>query len=80
MMLNRFYVDDLIKRKDLINIKGLIYLTDGYGIFPKQKPRYRTAFVFIDDNYNETDVPSWALKIVLSNKDIARFWNEYKRG
>ena len=64
------YVEKLIKSKEITNIKGLIYFTDGYGKYPVNQPDYSTAFVFIDDNYNDFDVPSWAIRIVLGEDDI----------
>lgn len=64
------YVDKLIQSKEFINLKGLIYLTDCYGDFPARKPPYETAFVFIDDEYNNPDVPPWAIKLVLPSDEI----------
>lgn len=64
------YVDKLIQSKEFTNLKGLIYLTDGYGDFPARKPPYETAFVFIDDEYNNPDVPPWAIKLVLPSDEI----------
>ena len=64
------YVYKLIKEKEFSNLKGLIYFTDGYGDFPKQKTPYTTAFVFLDDNYNNYEIPSWAIKLVLKTDEI----------
>lgn len=64
------YVDKLIQSKEFTNLKGLIYLTDGYGDFPARKPPYETAFVFIDDEYNNPVVPPWAIKLVLPSDEI----------
>lgn len=64
------YVDGLIAAKEFQNLKGLIYFTDGYGTFPQKKPDYDTAFVFIDDEYNNPDVPPWAIKLVLQKDEI----------
>ena len=64
------YVDKLIQDKEFSNLKGLIYFTDGYGEFPQKKPDYETAFVFIEDNYNNPDVPPWAIKLVLQKDEI----------
>ena len=63
-------VDKLILDKEFTNLKGVIYFTDGYGDFPAQKPDYDTAFVFIDDEYNNPDVPAWAIKLVLQKDEI----------
>ena len=64
------YVDQLRKEKEFHNLKGLIYFTDGFGTFPEKKPDYHTAFVFVDDNYNNPDVPPWAIKLVLQKNEI----------
>lgn len=64
------YVDDMIKNKEFTNLKGLIYFTDGYGDFPERQPDYHTAFVFIDDDYNNPEVPVWAIKLILQKDEI----------
>ena len=64
------YVEQLRKDKEFINLKGLIYFTDGFGAFPERKPDYDTAFIFIDDEYNNPDVPPWAIKLVLQSDEI----------
>ena len=64
------YVDKLIQDKEFNDLRGLIYFTDGYGDFPTRKPPYETAFVFVDDGYNDPDVPPWAIKLVLQPEEI----------
>jgi len=64
------YVEQLKQSKEFSNLKGLIYFTDGYGTFPMKKPDYDTAFVFIDDEYNNPDVPPWAIKLILQKDEI----------
>ena len=64
------YVETLRKNKEFTNLKGLIYLTDGYGDFPARKPDYDTAFVFVDDEYNNPDLPPWAIKLILQKDEI----------
>ena len=64
------YVDWLREKKEFVNLKGLIYFTDGWGTFPAKKPDYETAFVFVDDGMNNYNVPPWAIKLVLQKEDI----------
>ena len=64
------YVEQLRQNQEFTNLKGLIYFTDGYGAFPVKKPDYDTAFVFVDDEYNNPDVPTWAIKLVLKKDEI----------
>lgn len=64
------YVDDLVRNREFTNLKGLIYFTDGYGTFPSKMPDYRTAFVFLDEEDNNYNVPPWAIKLILKKHEI----------
>ena len=64
------YVDHLIEEKRFHNLKGLIYFTDGYGVFPEHKPSYATAFIFVQDNYEIPEVPVWAIRLVLQKEEL----------
>lgn len=59
------YVDELMKKGGFEDLKGLIYFTDGYGIYPNRMPPYKTAFVFMQEDYQDADVPAWAIKLTL---------------
>lgn len=63
------YVDRLAADGEFENLKGLIYFTDGYGIYPGQMPDYDTAFIFLNEDYDAPDVPPWAIRIVLDNDE-----------
>lgn len=63
-------VDELIRTKQLTDLKGMIYFTDGYGTFPERMPSYRTAFVFVDDGVSIPEVPTWAIRLVLPMEDL----------
>lgn len=69
------YVDRAIENGEFENLKGLIYFTDGYGVFPENKPphNYDTAFVFLEDDYEKPPTPAWAIKLVLPVEDIENF-------
>lgn len=64
------YVDQLITKKEFINLKGMIYFTDGFGVFPENMPPYHTAFVFVNDDYETPPVPVWAIKLILQSDEI----------
>ena len=53
------------EKKELCNLKALIYFTDGDGIYPGEKPDYETAFVFEKKSENMRLVPGWAYKLVI---------------
>ena len=64
------YVNQLILEGEFTNLKGLIYFTDGKGIYPVQAPPYDTAFVFVKDQYSDESVPPWAMKVILDEDDL----------
>ena len=64
------YIDDLIATHRFTELKGVIYFTDGQGIYPQKMPLYQTAFVFMDDGAEEQEVPPWAMKLVLDEEDL----------
>ena len=65
------YVQELCRKKEFSNLKGLLYFTDGFGTYPKRMPPFQTAFIFIDEEQSETNVPPWAMKIVLSSEMLS---------
>ena len=64
------YVEKLLEQGEFEDLKGLIYFTDGYGIYPKKMPPYKTAFVFLEEDYRDVDVPAWAVKLILEEENI----------
>lgn len=63
-------VDKMIREGEFANLKGLIYFTDGYGVFPERMPAYKTAFVFVEDGCEIPEVPVWAMKLVLTREEV----------
>lgn len=66
------YVDELVGKQRFSRLKGLLYFTDGRGIYPVKRPVYDTAFVFMEQDFLDVDVPPWAMKIILSPEDLDR--------
>ena len=64
------YVNQLLREKAFTRLRGLIYFTDGYGIYPARRPLYETAFVFMQEDYRDLDVPPWAIKLILTPEEI----------
>lgn len=64
------YVDGLVGSGELTELNGLIYFTDGAGMYPEKKPEYKTAFVFHRDDYISPHVPYWAIRAVLTTDNI----------
>lgn len=61
------YVEELRRKEKLKNLKGLLYFTDGDGIYPEKVTDYRTAFVFYHEKSQHQKVPDWALQLTLED-------------
>lgn len=59
------FVDKKMKSGEIKNLKGMLYFTDGDGVYPSEKPDYETAFVFLNSNLKKSEVPDWALMLNL---------------
>ena len=66
------YVEQLQRQGELLHLRGMLFFTDGFGIFPQKRPPYDVAFLFLDDNYADHMVPPWAMKLVLGTDDITK--------
>ncbi|MDD3797147.1 MAG: VWA-like domain-containing protein [Lachnospiraceae bacterium] len=57
--------EKLIQEKEFQDLKGLIYFTDGQGVFPEKPPRFESAFVFVRQEDSQVKLPDWAIRLVL---------------
>lgn len=64
------YVEQLQRQGELLHLQGMLFFTDGFGVFPQKRPPYDVAFLFLDNHYAEHMVPPWAMKLILSETDI----------
>lgn len=64
------YVEKLQQQGEFENLKGLIYFTDGYGVYPQRMPKYDVIFAFLDEDENRAPVPPWSMKVVLEEDSL----------
>ncbi|MEC4183406.1 VWA-like domain-containing protein [Adlercreutzia sp. R21] len=68
------YADVLCDEGRSGKVDGLLYLTDGEGIYPSYVPKYKTAFVFYEESSYEVDdeglVPPWAIRLNIRDEDL----------
>ncbi|MBQ9064915.1 MAG: metallopeptidase [Blautia sp.] len=75
------YVEDMRRQGKLEKPRALLYFTDGYGIFPEESQDYETAFVFCSgEDYDDTKVPGWALKLYTKDLDITNIKTDKSPG
>ena len=58
-------VDQLMEDGEFRHLKGLLYFTDGGGIYPDVEPVNETAFVFINQKLKKGKTPDWAYDLNL---------------
>lgn len=58
------YIDQLLSQGEFQYLKGVLYFTDGKGIYPSKRPDYETVFLFVGENEGNP-VPPWAMSMSL---------------
>ena len=64
------YVEKLILENQFQDLRGLLYFTDGKGIYPKKRPPFETAFIFCEESCETAQVPPWAIRLILPREDL----------
>ena len=64
------YIEKQMENGTYEDLKGILYFTDGYGTFPAKQQRCKTAFIFMEDDYKDVDVPPWAIKLILEENEL----------
>ena len=59
------YVDKLSAEGAFTSLRGLIYFTDGMGIYPVRRPSYDAAFVLLEEPPLEYKMPPWCIRLML---------------
>lgn len=67
------YINQMIEDHRFERLKGVIYFTDGQGVFPNKRPVYETAFVFMRSDYEDAQVPPWAMKLILEEEELREY-------
>lgn len=62
------YVNGLKEKGEFENLKGVIYFTDGYGIYPEVMPPYEVIFAFLHEDEYRAPVPPWSMKVILDDE------------
>ncbi len=60
------YVSELQKKKELKNLKALLYFTDGDGTFPVEAPDYAAAVITPPEKETAVFLPKWAHRFILT--------------
>ena len=59
------HIKALIQNREFSHLSGILYFTDGLGIYPEKDPEIPTTFIFLNHRYDDIDVPGWAKTLIL---------------
>lgn len=66
------HVAQLEQQGAFSRLRGLVYFTDGIGVYPEKRTPYETAFVLLQEPPDFIRIPPWAIKLVLEIPDLER--------
>lgn len=62
------YIEELRKNGELTNLNGMLYFTDGMGVYPRKKPGYPVAFIYDSEVLDKIpEVPAWAIRYLMDD-------------
>lgn len=64
------HVDSLIQKGELRDLRGLLYFTDGLGVYPARRPAYDAAFVMLAAQGFPERVPPWGIRVLLDEDEL----------
>lgn len=64
------YVKDQVNKGEYYALCGLLYFTDGLGMFPEEEPDFKTAFILKESGGVYPETPDWALTYQLSGQEM----------
>ncbi len=64
-------MDRLVSEGAFHHLRGLLYFTDGLGIYPKKRPRYDAAFVMLEGEAYPDNVPPWGIRLILREIELS---------
>ena len=70
------HIEALRKKRAFASLRGLLYFTDGMGIYPKARTDYETAFILPAEPPLQYRVPAWCTKVLLPPSALERACGE----
>lgn len=61
-------IEELRRRGELRDLRGVLYFTDGCGWYPRKEPDYQVWFVLLNGHFDAIDMPDWVNRLVLEER------------
>ena len=62
------HIGKLRQAGEFRDLRGVLYFTDGCGLYPREKPEYEVYFVMLNHHYDAIDMPGWIHPLVLEER------------
>ena len=62
------HIKKLKKAGEFRDLRGVLYFTDGCGLYPREEPDYEVYFVMLKNHYDAIDMPGWIHPLVLEER------------
>ncbi len=66
------YAKEIYNASGKSDFNGLIYFTDGDGMYPAESPVYKSVFVVHDNGFDKSKAPSWTTLFYMDKLDLIR--------
>lgn len=64
------HVQHLLEQGAFRHLRGLLYFTDGLGVYPAKRPPYEAAFVMLAGQGNPERVPPWGIRLLVDENEL----------
>ncbi|MBU3806101.1 MAG: hypothetical protein H9882_04340 [Candidatus Fournierella pullistercoris] len=64
------HVEQLIQQGSFHRLRGLVYFTDGLGVYPAHRPSFEAAFVMLAGQSHPERVPVWATRLLIDQDEL----------
>ena len=64
------HVQQLVEQGAFHHLKGLLYFTDGLGVYPAYRPSFEAAFVMLAGQGSPERVPPWGIRLLISEDEL----------
>lgn len=62
------HIKKLKQAGEFRDLRGILYFTDGCGLYPREEPDYEVYFVMLKNHYDVIDMPAWIHPLVLEER------------
>lgn len=74
------HVNKLREEGAFRHLKGILYFTDGLGVYPAKRPPYDAVFVMLAGQGNPERVPPWGIRLLIDEDELTEATSQPTQG